>query len=176
MPDLIIETATAADSAAIANLQYRSHTISFREFARLEWCDSRKLDDYLATWASHLESASDDRRTFVAREDGKIVGMVSVDESKKADGSADLHGMHVDPDIRGRGIGRLLMEAVHRYISDRGYHQTTLGCLEPNTYARKFYEQSGFAIVKHFHEEPYGWTYLMRYELSDDQIPGRALS
>ncbi len=175
MSDLTVESANLADSAAVADLQYRSHTISFREFARIEWCDSRRLDDYLKTWADRLASASDDRRTFVARDGNKIVGMVAVDGPDGPGGSGDLHGMHVDPDTRGRGIGRLLMEAVLRHISDRGYHQTTLGCLESNTYARKFYEQSGFAIVKHFYEEPYGWTYLMRYELAGDQIPDRPL-
>lgn len=165
MPDLKIETATLADSDAIADLQYRSHTVSFREFARLEWCDSRKLDDYFVTWADHLAGASDDRRTFIARDGDSIVGMVAVDKSEEADGTADLHGMHVDPDSRGRGIGQLLMVAAHRHISGRGYRQTLLGCLVSNTYARRFYEQSGFVIVKRSLEEPYGWTYLMRYEL-----------
>ena len=168
MSNLTIDTATLSDSAAVADLQYRSHTISFREFARLEWCDSRKLDDYLTTWADHLASASDDLRTFVARDGEKIVGMVAVDGPEEDSGSADLHGMHVEPDARGGGIGQLLIAAAKDHIRDRGYRQTVLGCLESNTYARKFYEQSGFVIIKHFNQEPYGWTYLMQYELPAD--------
>ena len=166
--DITVTIAEEADIEAVANLQFRSHTISFAEFARPEWVATRELGEYLEKWAEYIRYEEKDQTAFVARENDVIIGMVSVD-GPTGDGNsgefAHLNGMHVDPDRRGGGIGQKLMAAAADHIKARGYPHTMLGCLESNTYARKFYEKGGWYAVRFSNEEPYGWTYIYQYDL-----------
>jgi len=174
--DITVTPAGEADIDAVANLQFRSHTISFGEFARPEWVATREIGEYLEKWAEYIRDEEKDQTAFVARENGAIIGMVSVDGptgNGEFGSFAHLNGMHVDPDRRGGGIGQLLMTAASDHIKSRGYRNTMLGCLESNTYARKFYEKSGWYAVHLSHQEPYGWTYIYQYDLALLCIRGR---
>ncbi len=165
--NITVTPAVESDIEAVATLQFRSHTISFAEFARPEWVATRQIGEYLEKWAEYIRDEEKDQTVFVARENGIIIGMVSVD-GPTGEGEfgtyAHLNGMHVEPDRRGGGIGRLLMAAAADHIKSRDYQHTMLGCLESNTYARKFYEKSGWRAVRFSNEEPYGWTYIYQYD------------
>jgi ribosomal protein S18 acetylase RimI-like enzyme len=165
---LITRRAAVDDIGAVAELQFRSHTISFADFARPEWVESRTLPPYMERWTEYVRAERDDLYLIVACQGDEIVGMVSIDgpSGQGAYGDcAHLNGMHVDPGRRGGGIGRLLMAAALEHIRERSYAVTILGCLASNTYARRFYELSEWKPIRFFHEEPYGWTYLHRYLL-----------
>jgi GNAT superfamily N-acetyltransferase len=47
---------------------------------------------------------------FVARLDGRVVGSVGVE--RLPDAAAELHRLYLDADLRGRGLGRALLETV----------------------------------------------------------------
>jgi ribosomal protein S18 acetylase RimI-like enzyme len=55
-----------------------------------------------------------------------------------------LHDIIVDPECRGRGVGRLLFEAVLEYVRSHGLAQLVLSTAEKNEAAQRFFASVGF--------------------------------
>jgi predicted N-acetyltransferase YhbS len=146
----VIREANSTDADAIAQLLYRSHTISFAPFASIEWVESRRLDEYRTKWQSTLEAASKDDRTFVATIDGTLVGSVRVSplESPEIEFDAQLSGMHVEPELTGHGVGGLLMRTALDFIRTRKFERVELGVIASNDGSRRFYESHGWILVR----------------------------
>jgi GNAT superfamily N-acetyltransferase len=77
-------------------------------------------------------------RTYVAEEDGSVVGFATWAE---AGGSIELEDLFVDPDWRRRGIAAALVGRIVDVLRARGAE-----CLEvtANPHAREFYNAAGF--------------------------------
>jgi GNAT superfamily N-acetyltransferase len=77
-------------------------------------------------------------RTYVAEEDGSVVGFATWAE---ADGSIELEDLFVDPGWRRRGIATALVGRIVDVLRARG-----ADCLEvtANPHAREFYSAAGF--------------------------------
>lgn len=73
------------------------------------------VPDVLADW---IETDGPTQRTFVAVLDDRPVGLCQ--GVLLSNHEAWAQGMRVDPDVRGRDIGRQLTEAVFRWAADRG--------------------------------------------------------
>ncbi|HKP88547.1 MAG TPA: GNAT family N-acetyltransferase [Thermoleophilaceae bacterium] len=56
---------------------------------------------------------------------------------------AELATLSVAPDVRGRGIGRELMRAVHEELRRIGVRDLTFGVITTNSDAIRFYEREG---------------------------------
>ncbi|MES2615229.1 MAG: GNAT family N-acetyltransferase, partial [Bdellovibrionota bacterium] len=104
---------------------------------------------------SLLESGQhiEDEEVFVAVEDEKIVGFVSIYLPNNF-----IHNLFILPEYQGRGIGKILLEKVLTFIVE----PITLKVEIPNINACLFYEKFGFKkISAHENEEkPY---YLYKY-------------
>jgi GNAT superfamily N-acetyltransferase len=77
-------------------------------------------------------------RTYVAEEDGSVVGFATWAE---ADGAVELEDLFVDPDWRRRGIAAALVSRIVEVLRARGvkFLQVTA-----NPHAREFYRAAGF--------------------------------
>lgn len=76
-------------------------------------------------------------RIWIAREDGKPVGTVSV-------ASGELGRMFVSPGLRGRGLGRELITRALGYARDTGLKKLTAWSVP---FSRSFYERFGFSML-----------------------------
>lgn len=89
---------------------------------------------------------------FGARDaDGHLVGMVRLfrHDGVKVSHKADIISLYVAPEVRGRGVGRMLMEAaIERARATPGVEQLLLAVNATNTPARNLYLTLGF--------EPFG--------------------
>ncbi len=85
--------------------------------------------------------------TFVAEEDGRIIGYASVLPLDAE--SADVESIAVDPDYQGRGIGGILLEAIEREMIRRRYKRSVLEVRDKNEAAIAFYRRHGYDIVSH---------------------------
>lgn len=140
-----IEIATVADADAVAALHYLSHTESFAPFASDGWLAARDLADYQARWRETLGQVGSRDRTWVARANGRIVGMVRVHPGREQR-VAELTSMHVHPDFQRRGIGRALMSTADKFMRQAGYERAILGVIQENHPARALYESAGWTV------------------------------
>lgn len=74
------------------------------------------------------------------------VGFAAVLAARGA-GEADVLTIAVDPDARGRGVGRTLLRRLARAARDRGAHLLFLEVRAGNAPARALYESEGFAEI-----------------------------
>lgn len=85
------------------------------------------------------------RRYFIAEENGKLVGFVSGEISVSAKGVGWFHGLYVDKNNRGVGVGKKLMEAILEWLKANGVRRAKLGVHKQNATAMNLYKKLGFA-------------------------------
>ena len=60
--------------------------------------------------------------------------------------------VYLSPDVRGKGIGSILYEALISQLRQQGFHTTIGGISLPNEASIKLHEKFGFKKVAHFSE------------------------
>jgi GNAT superfamily N-acetyltransferase len=75
---------------------------------------------------------------WVAEIDGKIVGVVGIDE-------ITIRTFYVDPDYQGKGVGRKLFEKAREEAVKRGYDKLVV---QSSPTAEKVYEHLGFIKIE----------------------------
>ncbi len=86
------------------------------------------------------------------REHGIIVAAGGVHVISKRFRTAAIGNIAVHQSSRGRGYGRIIMEAVITRLREKGIRHIGLNVAEVNTPARKIYENLGFAYVREYLE------------------------
>ena len=92
--------------------------------------------------------------SFVAEIDGRIVGAVFL--TRETEEVAKLRLLHVESEMRGRGIGTRLVDACIRFARDAGYRGLTLWTNDVLVEARRLYERAGFRLVAAEPHERFG--------------------
>jgi ribosomal protein S18 acetylase RimI-like enzyme len=125
---------------------------AYREFVR------PGDDDWAAYLARIADVADRASRTtvLVAAEDGRILGSLTLelegrvrdeddDEHRPLEpGEAHIRMLGVDPDARGRGVARALMEAAEARAREAGKSVVTLNTTRRMAAARAMYERLGY--------------------------------
>ena len=103
---------------------------------------AREMEEY----ANHPGT----RALFViAREDGRLGGFVEVSVRDRVDGAmsarvAYLEGWFVEPDLRGKGMGRKLVDAAERWAAARGLTEMASDAELNNAAGLKAHKALGF--------------------------------
>jgi GNAT superfamily N-acetyltransferase len=146
-----IRTATAADTAGVADL------------ARRTFHDTFAATNDAADMALHLaasygveqqtrELSDRDITTLLVEEDGQAVAYAMVRGGHAPDcvtgpRPIELWRFYVDRGWHGRGIAQALMERVKTVAHERGAQTLWLGVWERNPRARAFYAKCGFTAA-----------------------------
>jgi len=148
MPVTIIRPATPADLPALGRLGallVRTH----HDFDPRRFIDAtpRTGRGYAAYLGSQLEAPG--VIVLVAEDDGEVLGYayagVEGQDYMSLRGPAGvLHDLVVDPSHRGRGVGRLLLEAAAEALEARGAPQIVLSTAERNEAAQRLFARAGF--------------------------------
>jgi GNAT superfamily N-acetyltransferase len=93
-----------------------------------------------------------DSFAFFAEEEGRLVGYVVgfYDEPHfmwSTGRVGHIDSFYVLPELRGRGVGRLLMEAAYAEMRQAGATTVALDMVANNDVARRFYEREGFTTA-----------------------------
>jgi len=102
-----------------------------------------------------LEAAqlSGGRDVIVAERDGRVRGWIEVIivESLATDPFAEIHGLIVDEEERGRGLGARLVAAAEAWALQRGMPRIRVRSNVARERTRTFYEKHGYVVTKTQH-------------------------
>ena len=141
-----VRTALPADAEAIADLKVRSWRAAYAELLPAELLDELDPAEEAAAWRDYIEAKPEDDRLWLAVDD-HVCGFARTGPSPYPDlpqGSAEVHGLYVDPERIGTGLGRLLLEHALADFAARGFGVATLWHFVGNERAARFYEAAGF--------------------------------
>ena len=93
-----------------------------------------------------------DSFAFFAAENGRpvgyVIGFYDQPHFMWATGRVGhVDSFYVVPEMRGRGVGRLLMEAAYAAMREAGAETVALEMVAENDVARRFYEREGFTTT-----------------------------
>ncbi|GAA2415936.1 GNAT family N-acetyltransferase [Streptomyces coeruleofuscus] len=74
--------------------------------------------------------------------------LLALFERRPAPGQLVMDGIAVAPDVRGRGVGSLLIEEVAAVAAERDCREIRLDVIDTNPRARALYERRGFTAVR----------------------------
>jgi GNAT superfamily N-acetyltransferase len=135
---IVIDTARTADAPAVIALIGRI----FAEY-NFVWNPVTEVPDLFDLERHYREKGG---AFWVARLDGQVVGSVGVE--RLPDGRAELHRLYLDATLRGRGVGRALVEAVLGWCRAAGIKQLTLWSDTRFDRAHRLYEGMGFTQTR----------------------------
>jgi GNAT superfamily N-acetyltransferase len=133
METILIRAAVPSEKAEIEALQLRASLTN-----------SRDRDALLANPGA-IEVPTEQLaggRVFLAELNGAFVGFAAVEP--RADGETELDGLFVEPEIRRRGIGRLLLEHAAQVARRNG---SAALYVVGNPHAQEFYIACGFNSI-----------------------------
>ncbi len=142
-----VREAEPRDAEAIAGIHVRSWQVAYRGLLSDGYLDSLSVPDRLEMHRQMLE-APGERRSWVAEEDGRVVGFAVTGPSQDADAderTGELYAVYLEPDRFGAGIGKLLCDHALADLRERRFRTATLWVLGSNVRARRFYEREGWA-------------------------------
>jgi len=91
-------------------------------------------------------SQSERERIWIVDEDGKLVGCVAIVEASEEE--AQLRWLVLVPHLRGRGLGRMLVEEAVGFCREAGYASVFLWTVEGLDAALHVYESLGFELTE----------------------------
>jgi GNAT superfamily N-acetyltransferase len=141
-----VRSALPADAEAIADLKVRSWRAAYTGLLPAELLDALDPSREAEAWRDYIEAKPEVDRLWLAV-DQEVCGFARTGPSPYPDlpeRSAEVHGLYVDPERIGTGIGRLLLEHAVADLQARGYGTVTLWHFVGNERAGRFYEIAGF--------------------------------
>lgn len=102
-------------------------------------------------YASYISTQLEDPdvAVLVAEDNGDVIGYAyaaveGYDYMALRGPAGVLHDLIVDPDQRGRGVGRLLLDATLEFFRSRGVPRVVLSTAERNEAAQRLFASAGF--------------------------------
>jgi GNAT superfamily N-acetyltransferase len=128
---------TAGDGGRIRELRLRA-------LQEAPYAFSSSLKRERVRTAADWEDIARDAVVFVAVENDEWLGMVGAYVRDDAPEAVGIWGTWVDPQARGRGLGRLLMDAAIEWARDGGAIRIDLSVTDQADAAHALYQRLGF--------------------------------
>ena len=134
--------ATAADAEAIAQLHAASWRTAYRGIYTDDFLDHAVVEDRRTLWRDRFSAPIAQRCTILAEGAGGLEGFICVEGAEDPQWGSLIDNLHVAPDLKRSGIGRILMREGARWLHEHNAEVPVyLWVLEHNPNARRFYER-----------------------------------
>lgn len=141
-----LRRATASDAPALAQVHVAAWHVAYQGLVPVTYLENFTLQKREAAFRAAIAAGTEE--TYLAVENGRAVGILTIGASRDAD--LDVHtcgeiwGIYLLPTEWRRGLGKALVQEAERILRDRGSQKIVLWVLEGNTAARAFYTAMGF--------------------------------
>lgn len=154
-----VQRATPEDAEEAARAHTASAIAAYRGYGPVE---PDGLTRRTGLWREILADPSN--RSFVARDAGRIVGVLNIGTFRGNEGRGAVRILYVVPAWWGSGAGQLLLDRAHAELAE-DYDEAVLTVLEANARARRFYERNGWELTEVLIEPHFGGhpTEVARY-------------
>jgi GNAT superfamily N-acetyltransferase len=143
MTGVNIRDAKLSEANAIASLHASSWMTAYRGLLTDEYLDNDLEGERKKHWSEKMPAITDKEFVLVAENEGELIGFVAVLDKPEAGFDALVDNLHVRPDMKGRGIGGLLLNAVAARLLDMRRKSFYLFVLKGNISAENFYLAKG---------------------------------
>jgi len=141
---IVLRAAQFSDYRAISKLHAESWRQNYRGIYSDHFLDNEVEQDRLNVWQQRLKSPSSNQYVTIATLDGAISGFACLYLNNDPIFGSLLDNLHVSPDQKRSGVGRLLMKECAKYICNNASStKMYLWVFESNKNARNFYERLG---------------------------------
>jgi GNAT superfamily N-acetyltransferase len=146
----MVRPARLDDSEGIARVQVASWRTTYPGMIPQDFLDSMDDAAFAGRWSERLSHETSRRTTFVAEDEGRLVGFATGGAEREGDAQYDgeLYAIYVLQEWQGQGLGRELVNAVAGALVERGLHSMLVWVLRDNLPARAFYERLGGVYVR----------------------------
>jgi GNAT superfamily N-acetyltransferase len=147
--EAVIREAASSDVEAIAALHLASWWAAYKGIVPDQFLEGITLESRVERWRRALSPSEPPLiETMVALHGGTIKGVCSFGAQREssAPGVGEVYALHVAPDSRRRGLGKLLLDDAVRRMQARGFDAAVLWVLRDNANARRFYEAQGWSV------------------------------
>ena len=159
---LIIRTLTTHDTEALE--QVRQY---FRNYAAWLGVDL-SFQNFEQEMASLPGSYGEPQgRLFFAEFSGRPAGCVGIRPVPESEGTCEMKRLYVDPEARGKGVGRALALEAIKAARSIGYRRLLLDTLPSMRMAVKLYRELGFTEAPAYYQTPVEGTMFLSLNLEN---------
>ena len=135
------------------------HAVLYRE----EYGWNERFEALVAEIAANFLRRHDPKRErcWIAERNGRRLGSVMV--VRQSPTVAKLRLLLLEPEARGQGLGRRLVETCIRYARRCGYRKIVLWTQSDLTAAREIYARTGFRLVRKARHRGFGHPLVGEY-------------
>jgi ribosomal protein S18 acetylase RimI-like enzyme len=96
-----------------------------------------------------IAQPSGDYRVLLAELEGRVAGYICYGPTPMTEGTWDLYWILTHPEVRGRGIGRILAESMERELGNLGARLVRVETSQTEAYgaAQSFYLRLGYEVA-----------------------------
>lgn len=162
----MIRRARVLDAKGIAKVHVDSWMTTYRNIVPDEYLDGLKYEDRERLWNRNLQHST----AFVAEnEAGEIIGFADGGKERSGDYpgvDGEVYSIYILKAYQGRGVGKLLMQAISKELLNRNIQSMLVWVLKENQ-SSGFYENLGGKVIdekyitiagKQIPELAYQWT------------------
>ena len=145
---MIIRRATLEDVKGIAKVHVDTWRTTYKGIIPDTFLDSLSYEKRETSWAINLNK--EDNVVFVAENNaGEIIGFADTSRREENEDveSIDLTSLYLLEAYQGKGIGKILLQALFAHYKTKGYKRVYVDVLAENK-TRYFYEYYGAEFVK----------------------------
>ncbi len=140
-----LRRATGADALAVARMHVATWQTAYRGVVPDPFLDAMDVAARAARYTFDRLGPGDPA-TWIAVDDDRVVGMVSISPCRDEDlpGLGEVQALYVSPERWRSGVGSVLMARAEALLVEAGFREALLWVLRDNTRGRAFYEASGW--------------------------------